>query len=266
MNNTCSQLAFLVKGLHDLQTDSTEIEAQLKEDLAASIVLASCLLVGSAFLLFAGARLVKPALFLAAFGAATVGSFASLNMILAQVPSLTETVSCVVLGMLPLALGLVAGLTALCLLNVGFALLGAGAGAGIGLAIFNAGLNTVHTPPIGPYDSMYVGCLLVGAVVGAIVMCRYQKEYLILCTSAAGASGATPAVALLLAHVDINFLHPAPGSPYAWGQPIFAVAAFALGLLVQCRHEKKHRAAKVVTADAEAGGGLRASRVLLLQP
>ena len=34
MNNTCSQLAFLVKGLHDLQTDSTEIEAQLKEDLA----------------------------------------------------------------------------------------------------------------------------------------------------------------------------------------------------------------------------------------
>lgn len=261
-NNTCPSLSFIASGLHNIEHHEGTITNDLKNDLGSSIILACILLAGSSVLLFAGARLVKPTLFLSAFGVAAVSTFALVDIVLPMLPSLSEMVSCSVMLGIPLGIGVLAGCAALCLLQVGFALLGAASGAGVGLASYSLGLNNIETPAVGSHDAMWFGCLFVGALIGMLIMCKYEKKFLIVCTSAAGAGGATPAIFLLLAHANVKFLHPTPGTAYAWAQPIVAVVLFCLGLFVQLGHEKKKKTATRVEERNVRGSG----SVYLLQP
>jgi len=234
---------------------STTVEAQaealandLAQQLPVSITLASVLLVCSLFILLFGKRLAKPTLFLAAFLSATAGSFYGVDAVLALEPGLPPATSCAVLTFAPLVIGLVAGFLALCLLSLGFALLGAGAGAGVGYAAYQLGLHQIPSPPVGQYDLCFALALSIGALLGAIVMVRAQDALLIVATSLVGAAGATPAIALLLAHANPEFVKARSGSPYRYAQAALLVGLCVIGLAFQCRHEQQRRAKTGPTA------------------
>lgn len=224
----------------------------LAENIPASIALTVGFLVASLFVLFVGKRLVKPTIFIAAFAGMATLSFLSTDAALEHAPALSSTASCIILCVTPLLVGLVAAAVALCFLGAGFALLGAGAGAGAGYAIYAAGVWRIHSPAVGSYDLAYILCLSLGALLGAIVMCRLQNALLIVATSVLGAAGAAPAILLLVRHA----------APHAhverWVQPAVAALLLVLGLVVQCRHERR---AKVSNTTA-----LRPARVPLITP
>ena len=121
----------------------TVVEHALEEQLAASVLLSSCVLVVSLIVLFAGARLGRPTLFVSAFGITFLASAVGTGSILAAAPGLSPVASCVLLAAAPALLSLVAGCASLCLLNLGFAFLGAAAGAGVGALLYAAGLDAV---------------------------------------------------------------------------------------------------------------------------
>jgi len=213
----------------------------LNSSVASSVILASAILLASAVLLFAGGRLVKPTLFLAAFGISYVGGLFAIRELISAVDSMSSTVSCVLLGVTPLVVGLVGGLLAICLMRFGFALLGAAAGAGLGRLVYTAGLTAIKSPTIGAHqDLISILCLVLGAIVGAVFMLIFQHSLLIVATAAIGAAGATPALALLAAHADARFLTEAnePSSPFGWAQPVCFLVLFAAGLVIQCRCAK----------------------------
>lgn len=222
----------------------------LEKNLASSVALAIVLLIGSFFVLFMGKRLVRPCLFLAAFGAATSASFFATDSIVANTPALSPLASCVVLSAAPVCIGLLAGALALCFLDLGFLLLGAGAGAGFGYALYTGVLHAIPSPQVGTtgHDVTYVASLSTGALLGAILLCRCRDNVLIVATSALGASGVTAATAMLCAHANVHFLGPVllsspaamnPNSMYAWSQAVFYVVAFILGVCVQSRTQTK---------------------------
>ena len=203
----------------------------------------------------------KPTLFTVSFGVATIGAFIAFDAALPLAPNLSSNVSCILLGAGPLGVGLIAGLLSLCLLQLGFFLLGAGAGCGLGYTLYVAGLDTISSPPaFGQYDLSLLLCLSLGALIGASLMCKFKKGLMIGGTAAAGAAGATLAIALLLAHANIKFT-PAESStpPYRWVQPIVVVCLFCLGLCVQCRSARKVR-------EHEYATHLRPTQVPLMNP
>lgn len=244
MLNASCPIAFLytaTSNLTDLTLQVEAVEHTLQAQFASSIAVAIVLLAGSALLLFAGARLVKPALFLSAFGVCFFAGLVAVRESFAVV-DLPAVSSCVLLGAAPLALGLLGGLAALCLVKLGFALLGAACGTGVGYTVYSAALALIPNPVVGAHQELIlVACLVVGAVVGAGLLLRFQEALLIVATAGVGAAGATPAIALLLAHANARFLldAAAPASPYAWVQPACTLVLFAAGTLVQCRHRKK---------------------------
>lgn len=266
LNATCPVSIFstYLQGLN-----ATQLEATLEQQPLTSIGFASVLLLLSLFVLFVGAKLVKPTLFITAFMMTAIASFIVFDPIFnASHTVLSEGATCIVLTVAPLAIGLVAGCATLFLFSLGFALLGAAAGAGLGYLAYGAGLDAIPSPAVGAHDLTFILCLALGALVGLVVMCKLREKLLILATSFVGASGATPATALLLAHANINFLSVAPPhvdvlnvtggdvhlnrawmSPYVWIQPIFTLVLFALGLFVQCRNEKKAKQARVENAN-----------------
>ena len=83
-----------------------------------------------------------------------------------------------------------------------------------------------------------------------IALLKQKNNVFITATAAAGACGATPAIALLLAHANIHWLgafNTGLKSPpqFVWPQAVVAGGLFLLGLLVQCRlaaHDKKVKA------------------------
>merc|ERR1719498_1731099 len=120
LNASNCPISFLI---HDMQaltnlTDAANFAKELEDNLVASVSLAAAVLLGSFFLLFFGRMLVRPTLFLAAVGVAAIASFFSINSILAQAPEVSPQAECVVLGVAPAAIGLVAGCFALCMLNL----------------------------------------------------------------------------------------------------------------------------------------------------
>jgi len=258
MINASCPLSLLSSAVH--HWNASEVEHELEQHLGSSILLASVLLIISLFVLIAGAKLVKPTLFTVSFGLATIGAFIAFDAALPLAPNLSSNISCILLGAGPLGVGLIAGLLALCLLQLGFFMLGAGAGCGLGYTLYAAGLDTIPSPPaFGQYDLSLVLCLSIGAMLGALLMCKFKKDLMIGCTSAAGAAGSTLAIALLLAHVNIKFTSATSTSPYRWVQPIVAVCLFCLGLCVQCRSARKSR-------EHEYATHLRPAQVPLMNP
>lgn len=262
--------------------NATDLKDEIDAQPASSIGVAAVLLAISLFVLFFGAKLVKPSLFLSAFGSMAIGSFLVLDLPLAHSALLSSEATCLVLSIAPLAIGLVAGVASLCLLRLGFALLGAGAGAGLGYTLYVGGLDAIPSPSFGEHDATFYCCLLLGALVGICAMAKLQEGLLKVATSFVGAAGATPATALLLAHFNVHFLDAGPpagemlnvsaaghvtlnrawASPYVWAQPLFTLALFCLGLYVQCHHEKRDKAKK----ERESQTALRPATVPLMSP
>ena len=80
----------------------------------------------------------------------------------------------------------------------------------------------------------------VGALAGLIFMCIFEKSYLILATASAGASAATPLIAILIGHI------PAAGATailadarFKYAKAITQLVLFIIGLIVQCRLTRK---------------------------
>merc|ERR1711998_165593 len=143
------------------------------------------------------------------------------------------------------ALGLMGGAMALCCLNVGFFLLGAGAGTGVGYALY-AGL--LHNWPIytigNETSAMMIGCLSLGALLGGLTTLHFKKSIMIVVTSLCGAAGSTVSLTLILSHVDVHFLAVFKSRIDSQNVAVYVQAGsvlllFLLGLFVQCRHGKK---------------------------
>jgi len=199
--------------------------------------------------LFLGAKLVRPTLFLAAFGCATIAAFfATDTALITAGAALPPVPSCAVLVSVPLVFGLLAGGLALCCLDVVFVVLGAGAGAGLGYSLYTGALHAIPSPKVGQHDVTYIACISAGILVGAIVLCKCKETIMICATSCIGAAGVTSATAMLLAHANIRFLGPVQltsaddTSPFVWSQALFFLLMFAVGVLVQSRinSRKKH--------------------------
>lgn len=243
----------------DLNIDITTYEASLRAQLASSIAIATLLLVGSMVLVLAGARLVKPTLFLAAFGATLYASVLACVAVLNATPAVSDDVSCVLLGAVPVALAAVGGFAAICALNLGFFLLGGATGAALGQLLYATCLYQLPTVLVfGSTSLVYLLTLSLSGLIGAILLLKFEKRLLMVATAALGAPAATYAIALLLAHANVRFLLDAgaPGSPYIWAPAACALGLFALGLGVQCRLGKR----------AEEKKALRSSQVPLMQP
>lgn len=246
LNSSTCPISFLYQlspGSLNLTEVLVEAEATLDHQLGSSVALATALLAGSLLVLLAGARLVKPTLFLSSFGVTFFAALVVVKEGLDAVPAVSALASCVALGAAPLIVGLLGGLLALCCLRVGFALLGAALGAGAGSLLYAAGLAAVPALQ-AHHDLVSLGCLCVGAIVGAALLLKFQKGMLIVATSGAGAAGATPALALLLAHANAAFVAKAQDktSPFGWWQPCTTIVLFAVGLAVQCRAGQKRKA------------------------
>jgi len=211
---------------HNLNT--TALEHDALANLAASPVLEACALTASLFALLLGARLLKPSLFLAAFATAWVASAIAVEAVLTAAPALSPTTACLAVAIAPTVIGLMAGATAICCLDLGFALLGAAAGAGLGYTLYAAGLDAIPQP-LASIDLVLVLSLSIGAVLGAAVLFRYQKPLLIAATACLGAAGATPAMAMLLAHAGAPaFLHALrPHDPNGWAPPLVTLVLLA---------------------------------------
>jgi len=247
LNQTTCPIGFLYSVSLPADFNLTQVSEsfELRSSLASSVVFSLVLLAGSVLLLLAGARLVKPTLFVSAFGSAFFASLVVVREALAAAPLLSEVASCAVLGAVPLIVGLLSGLLALCCLKVGFALLGAALGSGAGYTLYSLGLSAVPSPALASHhDVVLLACLILGALVGAVLLLRYQKDLLIVATSGAGAAGATPAIFLLLAHANAEFVTKADDvtSPFGWAQPVCTLVLFAIGVSVQCRAGKKSKA------------------------
>jgi len=249
-NASSCPVAFLVADAeHVLHSNHTSTAEQLAKELSAhpsSLIYAGVLLLCSLFVLFFGARLVRPALFLASAFTTALLALAFVPSALAAAP-IDENAACIVVGVAPIAIGLVAGAVAMCFLNAGFAFLGAGAGAGLGYTLYAAVLNRwpLETVDAQGTTLMYLLCVFVGALLGASVLLRHEIEVMIGATSLVGAVGSTAALALLLAHVDVKFLGgfkpslQASHEVYVWAQAAAVVVLFLLGIIVQYRHARK---------------------------
>jgi len=272
LNETCP-IAFLSRfrpnNLTAAADEAWNSAEALEHALPASVALAVTLLVGSCLVLFFGKKLVRPTLFIAAFGFAAATSFFFVDSVLMTAgAALPPMPSCLTLSIVPLVVGLLAGSLALCCLNLGFFVLGASAGAGLGQALYTAGLHSIPSPMVGEYSAVYIASLSVGALVGALLMCKAKEGLLIVATSCVGAAGTTSATAMLLAHANVRFLGPvrvtaAPtdgSSPFIWSQAVFFFVAMCLGVLVQSRMEARGvRKARTTTA-------LRPATVPLITP
>ena len=188
-----------------------QLKSDLNDQMASSIVMAVALLLVSSFLLFWGSRLVRPTLFITSFLAVGVATLAVMPKIVSHT-SATENTSCLLVGITPIATGVLAGCVALCCLTLGMALLGAGAGSAAGYALYIGVLYRWPLETIGSTTLMLILSTSLGAFVGACIIVRLQKSVLIFATSAIGACGAVAAMAMLLAHANVR-VRPPPPSP-----------------------------------------------------
>lgn len=242
-------VAFLEKYVHNISTAEEKIQAVADDLMKAgpsSIVLAIILLCVSLFILFLGKKMTKPTVFLTSALAAMVSSFILVDAIVGSVPNVSEQLACGIDMGVPILLGLLAGVISLCVFNLGIALLGAGAGAGVGYVAYLAFLNRIPSPYIGSFDVVFVSSLGVCALLGMLIMCKFKTTLMIVATAAVGAAGSTIGTSWLLAHKWAQFIAlyaitdvKALSSPFVYSQALYCVLLFLLGLLVQCKLEKK---------------------------
>lgn len=268
LNATTCPIAFLVGDAHrfDDPSDAMKtLEHEFSESLASSILVAVVLLILSLFVLFLGAKLVRPTLCITSFLAAATATLLFVAPVV-DAAHFSNTASCVTVGLAPILVGLTAAGMTICFITLGFALLGAAAGAGVGYVLYTAFLSHWPLVIIGSTNLMLILCLSILGLIGMAVMLKQQDSVLIIATSAAGSCGAVPAIVLLLAHANIKFLGTfntsldAPQT-FVWPQALLAIGLFLLGLLVQCRFKREDER-KV----HHTNNGLRNAQVPLIVP
>ena len=80
----------------------------------------------------------------------------------------------------------------------------------------------------------------VGALAGLIFMCIFEKSYLILATASAGASAATPLIAILIGHIPAAWATAIlADARFKYAKAITQLVLFIIGLIVQCRLTRK---------------------------
>ena len=157
-------------------------------------------------------------------------------------PPPQDVADCALLGAIPAVVALVGGLLALCVLRVGLALLGAAAGAGVGYFLYTAALYHIPcTIMLWSGMSLVLAIALgVGALAGLIFMCIFEKSYLILATASAGASAATPLIAILIGHIPAAWATAIlADARFKYAKAITQLVLFIIGLIVQCRLTRK---------------------------
>ena len=196
-----------IDGCTDGYGELSCIGKQLNDHTVTSVNLALALMIISIFILFFGNVLLRPTFFLTSFLCAGSVALAAMPSIVSNFV-MEDNATCLTVGMVPLAVGIMAGLISLCLFKVGLALLGAGAGAGSGYIFWLLVSLFVPIGPwnieVGPTTLMHIVCMLIGALLGAFLCMRYQKSVLIVATSALGAFGVVAATSFLLAHADVR--------------------------------------------------------------
>jgi len=269
-NSSTCPISWLVHAVAS-RPNATEIDAladELHDDLATSIALALTLLCASLFVLFLGNRLVRPTLFLTSFVCAGASTLALMPSIVSNF-TMSDTSSCLWIGLTPLGVGLAAGLISLSCLTFGMAVLGGGAGAGAGYALYIGVLHLAPLWEVGSTTLMLILCVCLGAMAGAAIIVKFEKSVLIVATSAVGAMGAISATALLLAHYDARFLGSFQASvdvegnsySFVWPQALAMLVLLLLGVLVQCKLDQRHK--KRMSGQTSA---LRNARVPLIVP
>lgn len=82
----------------------------------------------------------------------------------------------------------------------------------------------------------------VGALAGLIFMCIFEKSYLILATASAGASAATPLIAILIGHIPAAWATAIlADARFKYAKAITQLVLFIIGLIVQCRLTRKSK-------------------------
>merc|ERR1719443_655882 len=145
----------------------------------SSMVIASILLGVSVFILLLGKKLIKPTLILTSGFTATVVSFVFIDALM-HAAHASPQVRCGVDMGVPIVLGLVAGLLAWKIFQLGIALLGAGASCGLGYMSYLLFLHKIKSPPVGSFDVTFVVTMSVCGLVGMLVLLKFQKTLLIL--------------------------------------------------------------------------------------
>jgi hypothetical protein len=196
-----------IDGCTDGYGELSCIGKQLNDHTVTSVNLALALMIISIFILFFGNVLLRPTFFLTSFLCAGSVALAAMPSIVSNFV-MEDNAACLTIGMVPLGVGIMAGLISLCLFKVGLALRGAGAGAGAGyifwlLVSFFVPIGSWNVE-VGPTTLMHIVCVLIGALLGAFLCMRYQKSVLIVATSALGAFGVVAATSFLLAHADVR--------------------------------------------------------------
>jgi hypothetical protein len=167
------------------------------------------LLAVSLALLFFGSRLVRPTFFTMGFVSATLFFFVAVQEIFTSEDVSAET-RCWVMAAIPLAAGIAGGVLPLRLVRVAFGLTGLIAGAALGFLLYTVGLNRLawqDEPQFAGHSVVFWLPVGVCAMLGAIVMLRYEYAIFAVATATVDAAGLIPALDLLLLyHIDKRFL------------------------------------------------------------
>ena len=248
-NSSTCPINWLVQAVHT-QPNTTAIEDVydlLQDNIHTSVALAVGLLIISLFVTFLGSYLVKPTIFLTSFLSAGAVTLAAAPAIVSNT-SMSETASCLTVGLVPLGVGVTAGLISVFSNIFGMAILGFGAGAGAGYALYLGALYNVPIMTVGPTTLMHILCIMIGGLLGAGLLLKFQHNLFMVATSALGACGTVAATALLLAHVDPRFLSSLRMSiringsyDFVWPQALAVFVLFLLGIFVQCRMAARKR-------------------------
>ena len=156
-NSSTCPINWLVQAVYT-QPNTTAIEDvydQLQDNIYTSVALAVGLLIISLFVTFLGSYLMKPTIFLTSFLSAGAVTLAAAPAIVSNI-SMSETASCLTVGLVPLGVGVMAGLISVFFLIFGMALLGFGAGAGAGYALYLGALYNVPIMTVGPTTLMHI--------------------------------------------------------------------------------------------------------------
>lgn len=214
----------------------------------------SAVLMGVAFVvMFFGFRLFKPVVFIFGFFGGLFVCFFAIDYFLEVAKSTNATVNCWVLGVGALVGGLMVGCVLLKCLKLAMFCLGAAIGAVLGYYSWGIVFYrlTIDVENIAGHNLTYWLCLIVPAVVFGVILCRFEKQLIILATSICGAFAFTLGFDMLvLVRIDPRFMLDRLDDvrrgddselPFFIGVVAGAVVLTLISMAVQFKLNKKHQ-------------------------
>ncbi|KAL3918532.1 MAG: hypothetical protein SGPRY_005980 [Prymnesium sp.] len=233
--------------VHNLdQAQAEQWIEHASDSYLSSLPLAIVLVTVSVALLFFGAKLTRPVLFVCG---ALVSFIAGFWLTDKFASGASATVACWLLAIIPLVLGILGGLLALHLLNLAFFCVGLAAGAAVAQEFFAVFLDNdvVGAIVVNREIFSYVFVAAVALICGMLMVCL-KESLMIYATAAIGAIGLVPGLAILaLSRIDKRFLWAATpsaasqhqDSPFVYGQAFACLLYFLIGVHVQKKQAMK---------------------------